>query len=326
MGLGVWAELLSDAEVDAALPELSRVGSRIGLAVPAARIGEPSLAELVRRGAELGVSMRAWLLLPEQQGYWVGKTNVSAFSEALEALIHWRNVRGGPPFSGVSVDLEPAYQYSEALRTSKKSRPDRWLGLLASHLDRAAFARAQASLSRAVASAHRAGLSVHAVTYPLILDQPEGDVSLEDAFDIPVSGIDWDEVSVMAYQTAFAQQLGLWLGPDLVHSYAAEAVARYGERAGIDVGVVGDAGIGLDPGDRYSAPDALFSDVAAALAAGIPEQRIRVYGLAGMVRAGGVRRWLGTPALEARAPEPSLEVRGLRAGARALATALRSIS
>jgi hypothetical protein len=325
MGIGVWAELLSDAQIAEALPALSAAGSRIGLALPAVRLGDPAIAHLTRQARELGVSVRAWLLLSRADGYWIGETNAEQFVSALERLTSWCAEPGGPAFDGVSVDLEPAYEYSEALRTSKKLRPDHWLSLLAAHVDRARFERAQAVLGRGVAQARRHGLYLHAVTYPLVLDQPEGDVTLEDAFDIPVSGIDWDEVSVMVYQTAFAQQLGIWLGPALVHSYAEAAVHRFGERAGIDVGVVGEAGIGLDPGDRYPSPSELDDDLGAALAAGIPASRIRVYGLGGALTAGGALRWLARP-LAASAPAPSRAVDGVRNGARAVVTAIHALS
>jgi hypothetical protein len=180
-------------------------------------------------------------------------------------------------------------------------------------------------LGRAVDQARSAGLWVHAVTYPLLLDQPEGETVLEDALDVPVSGIEWDEVSVMVYQTAFAQQVGGWLGPALVHSYAEDAVRRFGARAGLDLGVVGDSGLGLDPGDRYPSPAALGSDLQAVLAAGIPLERIRVYGLAGAVGTGGCERWLSLTELAPEAPPQTRAVAGVRSGARALVTALRAL-
>lgn len=326
MGLGVWAELLDDAAIAAALPALSRCAARIGFALPAERIGDDAVAALTRSARDQGVPVRAWLLLPREQGYWIGESNVEHFVAALERLVAWCGAPGGPAFDGVSVDLEPAYDYSEELRTTKKARPDRWLPLLARHVEPARFQRAQSVLARGVDAARRHGFYMHAVSYPLVLDQPDGDVTIEDAFDIPVTGSDWDEVSVMVYQTAFAQQIGSWLGPDLVHSYALDCVRRFGARAGIDVGVVGDQGVGLDPGDRYPSTNELRDDVAAALAAGIPLDRIRVYGLGGALGAGGVERWLGLPEPPPKPPPPSREVAGVRGGARALGAALRALA
>jgi hypothetical protein len=241
----------------------------------------------------------------------------------MTALVAWRSRRGGPVFDGVSFDLEPDFAYAEALRRTARRRPDKALALLAANIRPTAFAKARASLARTVQSLRRAGIVTHAVTYPLVLDQAEGDATLEDALSIPVSGIDWDEVSFMVYQTPFAQLTGMWLGPALVGSYARTAVERFGERAGIDVGIVGEHGVGIDAGSRYADASSLHADLGASLAAGIPLGRSRVYGLAGVLDSGGMARWLGTTPLPS-ACETSREVEGFRNLVRGIATGLRA--
>ena len=57
----------------------------------------------------------------------------------------------------------------------------------------------------------------------------------------------------MVYQTPL-RELGEWFGPALVHSYACDAVARFGARAGIDLGIVGDDGVGVEPGQSLRGP------------------------------------------------------------------------
>lgn len=323
---GVWAELMSDARVREALPELARHGLSLGLMLPSTRLGDPELARLTRDAEELGVPVRGWPLLPREQGYWIGEENVDAAAELFDALLAWRRQPGGPALSGISVDLEPAFELSESLRRASSRRLDTLLCLLAEHVRPAAFTRSCRVLGAAVERVRRARLWAHAVTFPTLLDQPEGSTLLEDAFDTPVSGIAWDEISFMVYQTAFAQLAGVWLGPSLVSSYASSAVARFGERAGIDVGIVGDAGIGVDPGQRYPDPGYLHADLAAARAAGVPPARTRVYGLAGMLDSGGVTRWIvsDAPLGGSSMDEPRL-VAGLRSGVRALEVALRVV-
>ncbi len=299
MSIGVWAEFADDASIRAALPELGRHALTLHLALPARRIGDSDLAALTREASDLGVAMRAWLLLDREQGYWIGETNAEEARRAVEALIAWRAKPNGVALSGVSFDLEPAFEYAETLRRAPPFRIDRWVQLLRGHVNPDRFVRARDVLAGAVEALRRAGLHAHAVTLPLVLDQPEGSTILEDALDTPVSGIDWDEVSFMVYQTAFAQLIGEWLGPALVESYANDAVARFGTRAGLDLGVVGSAGIGIDPGQRYPEPAALRRDVAAAFAAGIAN--LRVYSLDGVLEQGGVERWLD---LATRPPPP----------------------
>ncbi len=322
MGPGVWAELMGDDEVAAALPEMASRGLRIGLHLPAERVGDAGFAALTRRAADLGVPVRLWPLLPREQGYWIGESNADPAAELLEAIVRWRAQPDGVVAEGVSIDLEPDYDYAEALRAAQKLNPARWLGLLRSHIDPPAFERARGALGRAVDATRRSGLAMHAVTYPMVLDQRRSSTVVEDAFDVPVSGIDWDEISFMVYQTGFAQQTGHWFGPALVYSYAREAIARFGERAGIDLGVIGNHGIGLDPGNRYPDPCALSADLAASLSAGIPLERTRIYGLAGVLAEGGLDRWLSLSAVEPSAPDSDRAVDGLRNTVRALSMAL----
>ncbi len=323
--LGVWAELMSDGRVAEALPLLGARKLALCLHLPAERVGDAAFAALTRRVADSGIPLRLWPLLPESEGYWVGETNAEQAADLLSAIVRWRAQPYGVVADGVSIDLEPAYEYAEALRATQDLNPGRWLGLLRSHVDPPAFERARGTLGRAVDATRRAGLRLHAVTYPMLLDQPDGSTVLEDAFDIPVSGIDWDELSFMVYQTGFAEQAGLWFGPALVNSYARSAVERFGERAGIDLGVVGDEGIGVGPGNRYPDPATLATDLAASLAAGIPLERTRVYGLAGVLAHGGLDHWLSLSGVEPRAPARGRATDGLRNAVRALAIGLRQI-
>ena len=55
-----------------------------------------------------------------------------------------------------------------------RRRPDKVLGLLSEHVRPTRFAKARVSLARSVQTLRRAGVSAHAVTYPLVLDQAEG--------------------------------------------------------------------------------------------------------------------------------------------------------
>jgi hypothetical protein len=279
--------------------------------MPAAQLGDPELASLTRRAADSGVETHAWLLLPRADGYWIGKRNASLGKEAVLSLLRWRSSPGGPCFGGLSIDLEPPLWRTTELRTHLGRRPWRALGWLRHNLDPGCLDLARRELAEALEAARAAGLHRHAVTYPMVLDQAESSTALEDALDLVVTGLDWDEISVMVYQTVFSQVLGRWLGAGLVRSYAESAVQRWAERAGLDLGVVGDGGVALDPGHRYPSPRDLHADVAAALSAGIPSARIRVYGLAGTAEE--LARWLDFRAISPQRPRRSPRAQMLRA-------------
>ncbi len=324
-GPGVWVELLEDDVVVRAVPRLVAHTSRVHLALPVERISDSGFARLTRVCQDAGLAVWLWPLFSVQDGYWLGEHNAQAVPDAVSALLEWRAARGGVTFDGISFDLEPAHEYASLLRRAK---PWQLVPLLTRHIDPPAFARAHGHLARAIALLHAQSVSAHAVTFPLILDARPGDLALEDALDTPVSDLDWDEVSFMVYQTAFAQLLGWWLGPELVFSYAKSAVERFGTRAGLDLGVVGPAAVGLDDGFRYPSPDSLAQDIAGALAAGVPSQRLRVYGLSGMLDEGGLAPWLGAIAPPGRSAtsrsEAEVEVEGVRNLARGLSLLLQA--
>ncbi|MEZ4227339.1 MAG: hypothetical protein R3B13_40755 [Polyangiaceae bacterium] len=317
---GVWSEFLSDDEVSAALPALARSVSRLHLSVVVDRIDDPGFARLTRAATALGIDVYLWLLFPVGGGYWIGEHNARELPAVVDRLVDLRSARDGLVFRGVSFDLEPGYAYAEALR--KASLPNKVRTLL-QHVEPSEFVEARRHLVEAVRCLHRHDLRAHATGFPVVLDDESESRVLEDALDTPISDVDWDEVSFMVYQTAFAELAGTWFGPALVASYARSAVQRFGDRAGLDLGVVGSAALGLGAGHRYPDVAALAADLAAATGAGIPLERIRVYGLAGVLEQGGPERWFARrPA--STLPATTREVRGLRATMSLLSALLKA--
>jgi hypothetical protein len=158
-------------------------------------------------------------------------------------------------------------------------------------------------------------LRVAAVTYPMVLDDAaDGDDDIADAFDVPVTGPAWDEVSFMVYQSLIYDLSGSWHGPDVVHSYAATAREQYGERAAVALGIVGS--VGIEP-VAMPYPDAatLVADRGATRAAGI--ERVSVYSLDGLAPLAAAERetWLAPGVV--RVPE-LVDADGLRSLVRGL--------
>jgi hypothetical protein len=311
--LGLWSEFLPDAQVRAALPWLASEGLGLMLAVPASRIGDESLARLVVAAAAVGVEVRAWLLLDEQDGYWPNEHNVAAMRTASLAFAAWRE-QAALPIDWVVFDLEMALARSRAVADAIATQ-----GLVAGletikqGRDPERFAANRAKLAALVGELHLVGLKVMCVTYPMVLDdRGDGDDDIQDELDVPVYGVPWDQAAFMVYQSLIYDLSGSWHGPDIVHSYAASAAADFGERAAVALGIVGTAGI--DP-VAMPYPDAatLRGDQAAAVAAGV--RHLSIYSLDGLLAQPDRAEWVDR-AVAPRAPEPAdaATLRGLIGG------------
>lgn len=322
--LGVYSEFLSDDQVIAALPALAARGAALQLAVESERIGDASLAGVIAAAGAAGVEVRVWLLLPIDMGYWPNEENLGLFQTEVMRLLDWIDAEG-LTVAAVVYDMEPSFDYSEELRVAfAGSSLDGITTLMRAHIDRPAYETARDALAAHVLEVQARGVRAEAVTYPQVVDDMgDGDPDLQDALDIPVDGVPFDDVAFMVYQTAFAEARGTWLGPGLVRSYAADAALYFGDRATIALGIIGTASIVPLDGPPYADPDALREDVAAALGGGV--SRIEVYSLDGMVELDDVEGWLDAVSAVPSSPRISPEARLVRSASRGLDETLDSM-
>lgn len=299
-GRALYSESSDFAAVEAEVPRLAAAGVDLYQVLEPRHIGDAKLASLLRACARAGVGVRAWLLLDRADGQWPSEYNVDEFGDAVDDLLDWID-EDALPVAWMTFDMEPNWDYTQAQLALRPDPEDvssiaALLELYGEHLDPAAFEQNRQKFAQIVARVHAAGLQVHAVTYPMVLDDPaDGDADLQDIYDIPIEGIDWDEVSFMVYRSTWSSFSAGEMNADLLYSYAALAKAQYGARAAIDLGVAGADPITMTPG--YAAPAALVDDVAATRAAGI--ERVHLYSLNTIWPLGDVEAWLGfadTPA------------------------------
>jgi len=288
--VGVYSEFLSHEEVEALVPELAPFQASITLAVSASEVGSESLAALLRRAERAHLEVRLWLLLDREEGYWPNEGNLSRFGEAARALLDWLDAEDLEA-SALVFDMEPSLEYSEQILELNSRDPNAIAALFAEHVDPVAFAASRQELTTLVEEVKARGYLAVCVTYPQVLDDiADGDDDMQDALDIPVLGVPFDEVALMVYQTAFAEGLGAWLGPSLVESYAEDAFARFGDRAVIALGKVGAAGIFEAEEYTYPSPEDLATDILTVQGAGV--SRVEIYSLDGMTEQQGPRYWL----------------------------------
>jgi hypothetical protein len=291
----VWCELWPPPRVVEALPLLAAHGLALNLAWRSE--DEPALLAIARAGHALGLDVRPWLLLDRAQGYWPGTTNADTFAAVARALFATFEREGLSPGTLI-VDVEPAYERTLALDDALKRGPRALASALARHAsprNDAAFDAAAAIFRALVDDAHRRGWRVALTTLPIVVDDPAPDGPLARWLGLPVHEAAWDQVTLQAYRTVYdglvparLRDRGLF-SPYLVHAYAQAARARFGARAGLDLGLVGH---GVVPAPLYPGPDELRADLRAAAAAGVRPERLAVFNLEGLVERGPIERWL----------------------------------
>lgn len=290
IAVGAYSEFLTAGEVESQLDLLWRQNVSVTVAVQATEIGDEDLASLVRAMNARGVEVRLWLVLERDQGYWPNEENLDLFADEVTRLLDWLDDEGLGA-EAIVYDMEPGLAYSEQIRVLDPANLDEILALMSSHIDDDAFAASRALLTASVEEVHSRGLRAVCVTYPQVLDDfLDGDDDMQDALDIPVRDVPFDEVAFMVYQSYFALIAGEWIGPALVRTFARDAVDHYGAAAVIALGKVGSAGIFESEENLYESPEILTADVAAAAAEGIT--RIEIYSLDGMVELNDTDDWL----------------------------------
>jgi hypothetical protein len=73
----------------------------------------PERADLVRKLNQYGISVTAWLLLPHDQGYWLGVENVEAAWDFYGLFQIWTH-REGLVWGAIGLDIEPDIREFEA--------------------------------------------------------------------------------------------------------------------------------------------------------------------------------------------------------------------
>jgi hypothetical protein len=304
--LALWSEFLSPAQVKEQIPFLKRNNLALYQAVHHDMLWNSEIKELLISAHNAGIETRAWLLLDYPDGYWPNEENVDKFTAQTVSFMDWvqsENI----PVRWIVVDMELSWQKTQDL-SGANGDFSKILNLLESNIDIEKFNIAKQKYVELVTSAHERGFKVMCVTYPQVLDDiADGDDSIQDALDIPVTQIDWDEVSFMVYRTTFNEMWAQGFTSYLVYSYAKSAIELFGEKAGIDVGLVApyqSQGGGNVPGlaNGYTSPEGLLEDISAAWSAGI--KSVHIWPLDYVVSYPEPDKWVNTSGLSTTPPAP----------------------
>lgn len=285
--VGVWSEFLPLDQVRGELPALAVRHCELYLAVNPMTLND-DMAAFVAEANSAGVPVRLWLQIPSE-GIWLNDENADAFADFTNTTLDWIDAHE-LPVNWLIFDIEPAYEYAEALADSFAN-----IGLLAAfdlfqmHRDLSEFNAARTTIQSMLDVIHARGRQVMAVTLPWVVnDVRDGDEDLQDIFDTPFAMLDWDAVSFTLYRSSLSEIVGVPLTPAFVTEYAIGIRALYGDDAEIAIGTISTPGLITSTG--YEVPLDISWDVMAVRAAGL--RNISVYSLDGMLVAGGTTPWL----------------------------------
>lgn len=273
--VGVWSEFLSWKELKNVLPILLKYNIDIYPAVKVEDLTKDDFKNFLDEAEKLRVDVGLWVLLPKELGYWASCENAEEFySLAVSAM----QVAKSAEF--LAVDLEVDINKVEEL-ISDGFNPSALTFFIPDEKKEEEFARGVEIFKELVSIAHELGFKVLSTSAPMLVDDLEdGDISLQVSLGLPVSPVNWDYVSFMVYRTIFEQVAKQEFSPYLVYSYAQDIKRHFGERASVDLGVVGDIGIGIEKG--YTSPSPLFEDISSAVSVGI--RNVRIYSLDGIIK------------------------------------------
>ncbi len=257
--------LFADSGVSSALVELGAQVSLGLLDLSAER------AAVVRRLNAAGIPVVAWLLLPEDEGYWFNLDNAPQARARYAAFRAWTRAEA-LTWAGVALDIEPDMREMEALMSgSTQVLP----AILRRTFDVQRFRQARASYHSLVAQIRADGYPVHVYQFPFIVDERRvGSTVLQRVAGL--IDLDADREGLMLYSSFTRPR-----GAALLWSYGPEAQS---------IGV-GSTGGGVTVGGIDEIPPLTWEELGRDLRlARVWTDEIFVFSLEGCVREGYLER------------------------------------
>lgn len=235
--LAIWCEFMPYSEVQGHLTVLAKYQCDLILHVEKDSFADPDFARLLQAAEAAGVGVAAWLLLPYDEHLYVGQASVEPVRELARAAANFFKEHDLRVRAFV-FDCEPSPLLGRELFAAVRAKSPRQLArTLSDQMDAEVFGRDTADINGLIAELRGRGYAVEGAANRAFLDaQDRGNVALEDALNAPVSGVEWDALSFITYRYRASQLTYV----AMLNRYAPLARRLYGDRAAMDVGLIGD--------------------------------------------------------------------------------------
>ncbi len=235
--LSIWCEFMPYKDVQQTLPALAKHNCDLLLHVGREDIGSADLAALCRAARSNGVSVAAWFLLPYDEHLYVGEATAEAVRELSLAFVDWSK-KEGLGIGWVVFDCEPSPLLGKKLFAAvRRGRVVALSRILRDETDPALFEQSVGKMNHLIDELHGRGVKVMGAANRVFLDFLRYEnTAVQDSLNSPFSMVRWDRASFITYRYKASQVQ--YVG--MVNRYAAFAHRYFGERAALDLGLLGD--------------------------------------------------------------------------------------
>jgi hypothetical protein len=192
------------------MDDVKALGANVSLGIPDF---SAERADVVRRLNHANIPVIAWLLLPEEKGYWFNIKNVDQATERYEQFKTWTQ-ENGLDWAGLGIDIEPDYHEMEGLMQGRKRV---LVPILRRFLDRPARRYANIGYWKLVSQMHADGYPVDSYHLPFIVDERKVGSTFIQQFAGLVD-VTTDRDVLMLYTSMVRPH-----GPGILWSYAGDA-------------------------------------------------------------------------------------------------------